>query len=188
LRDYGPSPAVVALTVAALLAAALSIWLAASSEGGSNRRASTDSSVRGSREAGAASRADPYQRVEGPVTTLAPAGDPTGHDVGSSTALCRSGTRVVSGGYQTGAGGGGVFYSGAPANGRVGWAVGAVNDRAQVGTVQAFAYCVSSGQPDTAVNGRRLARQRGDARRATQALVNRYRILRSAQRSAAGGL
>ena len=124
----------------------------------------------------------------GPLKTLAPAGDPAGNDVGSSIALCRSGKLVVSGGYQTVTGGGGVFYDGMLTRGRVGWVVGAVNDLAQAGTVQAFAYCVSSGQAATAINGRRLTRQRAAARRETQALVNRYRVLRASQRSGAGGL
>jgi hypothetical protein len=122
------------------------------------------------------------------VKALAPAGDPSGDDIGSSIALCRSGKLVISGGYQTVTGGGGVFYSGTLTGGRVGWVVGAVNDLAQAGTVQAFAYCVSSGQAATATNRRRLTRQRAAARRETQALVNRYRVLRAAQRSGAGGL
>ena len=52
-----------------------------------------------------------YRRVAGPVTTLAPAGDTSGDDVGSSTALCPYGMRVVSGGYRTLTGGGETFYS-----------------------------------------------------------------------------
>ena len=100
-----------------------------------------------------------YERVEGPVRTLAPAGDPSGDDVGSSSALCPSGMRVVSGGYQTITGGGETFYSDALTSGRVGWAVGAANTLATPGTVQAFAYCVRSGKA-VAGNRRTLARQR----------------------------
>jgi hypothetical protein len=172
----------MALAVAALFAAALSIWLAAGTAGESAQRATTDASVPRDPEKDAQSSPGEYARVEGPVRSLAPLGDPSGNDIGSSTAFCPSHMRVVSGGFETIAGSGGVFYSGALTVGRVGWTVGAVNDLAQSGTVQAFAYCVRTGQPASARGGRRLERQRAAGRREVEALVNRYRLLSAAQR------
>jgi hypothetical protein len=122
-----------------------------------------------------------YKRVEGPARTLAPAGDPAGNDVGSSSALCPAGTRVISGGYETLTGGGETFYNDALTSGRVGWAVGAVNNLTTSGTVQAFAYCVRSGQPVTARNSRRVSRLRAAARREMKDLVTKYRTLRASQ-------
>jgi hypothetical protein len=180
LRDYGPSPVAVALAVAALFAAALSVWLAAGTVGGSDQRAATAASVRGDAGKDAQSYPKEYERVEGPVRSLAPTGDPSGNDIGSSSAFCPSGTRVVSGGFQTMTGSGGVFYSGALTIGRVGWAVGAVNNLARSGTIQAFAYCVSTGRPVSPRGSRRLERQRAAGRREIQALIDRYRVLRAA--------
>jgi hypothetical protein len=89
--------------------------------------------------------------------------------------------RVVSGGYQTMTGGGETFYSDALTRGRVGWAVGAANNLATRGTVQAFAYCVRSGRAVAAGNSPTLATQRAAARREMKGLVNRYRALRASQ-------
>jgi hypothetical protein len=88
--------------------------------------------------------------------------------------------RVISGGYQTVTGGGETFYSDALTTGRAGWAVGAVNNLATSGTVQAFAYCVRSGEA-VPRNRRTLARQRAGVRREMKALGNRYRTLRASQ-------
>src|SRR5215212_5819275 len=120
----------MALTVAALFAAALSIWLAAGRAGESAQRAATDASVRSNPEKEARRSSGKYARVEGPVRSLAPLGDPSGNDIGSSTAFCPSEMRVVSGGFATITGSGGVFYSGALTVGRLGWTVGAVNNLA----------------------------------------------------------
>jgi len=122
-----------------------------------------------------------YRRVAGPVTTLAPAGNPSGDDVGSSTALCPFGMRVVSGGFRTITGGGETFYSDALTDGRVGWTVGAVNDVATSGTVQAFAYCVRSDTAGDPGTRRALAKRRGEARREAQAVIDKYKTLRAAQ-------
>ena len=106
-----------------------------------------------------------YRRVAGPVTALAPAGSPSGDDVGSSTALCPYRMQAVSGGFRTITGGGETFYSDALTKSRVGWTVAAVNDVATSGTVQAFAYCVRSdtpGGPGTRRASRQAAR-RGEA-------------------------
>ena len=176
----GPSAGPVLLTVAALVAASASIVLAAERSGGSDRRVTTGATVRGPAKENPRSDATKYERVEGPVRTLAPAGDPSGDDVGSSSALCPSGMRVVSGGYQTITGGGDTFYSDALTGGRVGWAVGAVNNLATPGTVQAFAYCVRSGKA-VAGNRRTRARERLAIRREMKALADRYRALRDSQ-------
>jgi hypothetical protein len=173
--------------VAALLAAVLSVWLAAGTMGRTDQAATTETSGRTGSTRDAASNPMEYERVEGPVKTLAPAGDPSGKHIGSSSALCPSGKRVISGGYQT-VTGGGVFYSGAMTSGRVGWAVGAVNYLSRLGTVQAFAFCVRSGQAASPGSLRRLAKRRAAARREIEALVARYRVLLSSQRSAAGRL
>jgi hypothetical protein len=173
----GPSAGPVLLAVAALVAALASILLAAGASGGSDKRVTTEAGVRGNAKESAKSE---YERVEGPVRTLAPAGDPSGEDVGSSSALCPSGMRVVSGGYQAITGGGETFYSDALTSGRVGWAVGAVNNLATPGTVQAFAYCARSGK-GAAGSRRTLARQRAAIRREMKTLGERYRTLRAAQ-------
>jgi hypothetical protein len=86
--------------------------------------------------------------------------------------------QAVSGGYRTISGGAETFYSDALTNRRVGWGVGAVNDVATAGTVQAVAYCVRSGHVGT---GRSLARRRAAAKRAAKALIDRYRTVRAAQ-------
>ena len=78
-------------------------------------------------------------------------------------------------------GGGETFYNDALSGGRVGWAVGAVNDVATSGTVQAFAYCVRSDSADPPGTRRALARRRGAARRQTEALIDKYKTLRAAQ-------
>jgi hypothetical protein len=176
----GLSAGPVLLATAALVAGGASIVLAAGESGGSDRRVTTGASVRSPAEKNAGSDAVKYVRVEGPVTTLAPAGDPRGKDVGSSNALCPSGTRVISGGYQTITGGGETFYSDALTSGRAGWAVGAANNLAVAGTVQAFAYCVRSGKP-VAGNRRTLAKRRAAARREMKALGDRYKALRASQ-------
>ena len=119
-------------------------------------------------------------RVEGDVRRLAPAGDAAGNDVATSIALCPAGTRAVSGGYRTITGGGETFYSDALTDGRVGWAVGAVNKLGAPGTVQAVAYCSRSGARGTG-RGPALAKRRATARREADALVDRYRALRAAQ-------
>jgi hypothetical protein len=176
----GPSAGPVLLAVAALVAALASILLAAGAPGGSDKRVTAEAGVRGNAQESAKSDATKYERVEGSVRTLAPAGDPSGDDVGSSSALCPSGMRVVSGGYQAITGGGETFYSDALTSGRVGWAVGAVNNLATPGTVQAFAYCARSGK-GAAGSRRTLARQRAAIRREMKALGERYRTLRAAQ-------
>lgn len=178
----GPSAGPVLLAMTALVVAGASVGLAAGASGGSDKRVTTGASVRIAAEKNARSHTTKYERVEGPVKTLAPAGDPSGGDVGSSSALCPSGMRVVSGGYQTITGGGETFYSDALTSVRVGWAVGAVNNVSTPGTVQAFAYCIRSGQADAARRNRpTLMRQRAAARRQIEALVNRYRALRDSQ-------
>jgi hypothetical protein len=88
--------------------------------------------------------------------------------------------QAVSGGYRTISGGAETFYSDALTNRRVGWGVGAVNDVATAGTVQAFAYCVRS-DGDQAATRPALARRRAAARQAARALVDRYRTVRAAQ-------
>jgi hypothetical protein len=88
--------------------------------------------------------------------------------------------RVISGGYQTLTGGGETFYSDALTGGRAGWAVGAANDLATSGTVQAFAYCVRSGEAVPA-NRRTLAKQREAVRRQMKSLGSKYRALRASQ-------
>jgi len=175
----GLSAVPLLLAVAALVAASASIGLAARESGSSNER-TTSATTRSPAKENAKSDATNYVRVEGLVKTLAPAGDPSGNDVGSSSALCPSGMRVISGGYQTITGGGETFYSDALTTGRAGWAVGAVNNLATSGTVQAFAYCVRSGKA-VPRNRRTLARQRAAVRREMKALGNRYRTLRASQ-------
>jgi hypothetical protein len=176
----GLSAGPVLLAVAALVAGGGSIVLAAGESGGSDRRVTTGASVRSPATKNAGSDAVNYVRAEGPVRTLAPEGDPSGNDIGSSIALCPSGMRVISGGYQTITGGGETFYSDALTSGRAGWAVGAANTLATAGTVQAFAYCVRSGKA-VAGNRRTLARRRAAARREMKALGDRYRALRASQ-------
>jgi hypothetical protein len=182
VQEYGPSPVALVMAVAALFAAALSIGLAAGTLGDPDQRATTHTTLRSSPVRDAGTPARDYATVQGPARTLAPAGDPAGRDIGSSVALCPAGTRVISGGYETMIGGGGVFHSGALH--RIGWAVGAVNKLPQSGAVRALAVCVSSGRS----SGRRLARQRAAARREVQRLVDRYRALRDSRRSGAAGL
>lgn len=181
---HGVSGGPLLLAVAALLAASASIGLAARARGVPDERATTRATahVRSAQDADSNRAATAsYERVAGQAKTLAPAGDPSGEDVGSSSALCPSGTRVVSGGFQTVTGGGETFYSDALTGGRIGWAVGAVNNLSTPGTVQAFAYCIRSGRPRTASASRRLARQRAAARREMKALVEKYRALRASQ-------
>jgi hypothetical protein len=168
------------LAVVALVVASGSIGLHAGASGESSEHTRTSAVPRSTADKPAESRITREARVEGPARRLAPAGDPSGNDVASSIALCPSGTRVVSGGYRTITGGGETFYSDALTNGRVGWAVGAVNKLATAGTVQAFAYCVRSGRA-AAGNRRALARQRAAARRQMSTLVDRYKALRAAQ-------
>ena len=169
------------LAVMALLTASASIGMAVGDSRGSNERATTTGpSVRSFVTKPPERDAPTYVRVQGPMRTLAPAGDPSGNDVGSSSALCPSGARVVSGGYRTVTGGGETFYSDALTGGRAGWAVGAANKLATAGTVQAFAYCVRSGKAAPRNRGT-LARQRAALRRKMKALGNEYRALRSPQ-------
>jgi hypothetical protein len=162
------------LAMAALLAASASFGLIAAQSGRSSHPGSTTAAVRSPVEADAKNDATRYVRVEGPVRTLAPAGDPSGNDVGTSTALCPAGMRAISGGFQTITGGGETFYSDALTSGRVGWAVGAVNKLGTSGTVQAIAYCVPSRR-------RATVRQRAAAKRRGQALGDRYKTLRGSQ-------
>ena len=176
----GPSAGPVLLAVAAVVVAGAGIVVAAGASGRSDEPVAKRTSARGPAKESAKRDATNYERVAGPVRTLAPAGDPSGEDVGSSSALCPSGMRVVSGGYQTITGGGETFYSDALTSGRVGWAVGAVNNLATPGTVQAFAYCVRSGK-DVAGSRRTLARQRAAIRREMKALAKRYRAFRASQ-------
>ena len=177
----GLSAGPLLLAVVALVVASVSFGLHAGASGVTEGRATTSADTRG-RVANPPERPPAqYRRVAGPVTTLAPAGDTSGDDVGSSTALCPYGMRVVSGGYRTLTGGGETFYSNALTGGRVGWAVGAVNDVATSGTVQAFAYCVRSDPADGPGTRRALARRRAAARRETEALIDRYKTLRAAQ-------
>jgi len=175
----GLSAGPLLLAVAALAAASASIGLAAGRPASSDEHIATSAGVRGPAK-DARNDATHYARVAGPVRTLAPAGDPAGNDVGSASASCPAGMRVISGGYQTITGGGETFYSDALTSGRVGWAVGAVNNLATPGTVQAFAYCVRSGK-EAAGNRRTLARQRLAIRREMKALADRYRALRDSQ-------
>ena len=177
--NQGLSAGPLLLAVVALVVAGVSFGLHAGASGVTEGRVTTGADTRGR----VANRAEHgparYRRVVGPVTTLAPAGAPAGDDVGSSTALCPYGMRAVSGGFRTITGGGETFYSDALTDGRVGWTVGAVNDVATSGTVQAFAYCVRS---DTAAGTRRaLARRRAAARRQAEAVIDRYKTLRAAQ-------
>jgi hypothetical protein len=174
----GLSAGPLLLAVAALAAASASIGLAAGRSARSDERVTTSSGARDPATKHARSDATHYARVAGPVRTLAPAGDPSGNDIGSASASCPPGMRVISGGYQM-TGGGEIFYSNAPAGGRVGWAVGAVNNLATTGTVQAFAYCVRSGR--AAGNRRTLTRRRAAARRQMEALIGRYRARRALQ-------
>jgi hypothetical protein len=155
---------------------------------GSEGRVTADTGARGHLQTAPKSFAKEYERVEGPVRVLAPAGDTAGNDIGTSSALCPSGKRVISGGYQTVIGGGEIFYNDALTRGRVGWAVGATNKLARSGMVQAVAYCAGSGQAVAAGNRQTLRRQRAAAIRELQALVNRYKAIRVSQRSAVGGL
>jgi hypothetical protein len=175
----GLSAGPLLVAVVALVAASVSFGLHAGASERSDQRVSTSTGVQGS----AARRADrpvsDYKRVEGPVRKLAAAGDVSGNDVGTSSALCPAGMRAVSGGFRTITGGGETFYSDALTGGRVGWTVGAVNNVPTSGTVQAFAYCVRSA--DAPDGGRALKRQRAAARREVRALVNRYKALRAAQ-------
>ena len=99
----GPSAGPVLLAAAALVAAGASHRAGGGSvrEIGSSPSLSERQRSRSCQAESAQSDATNYERVEGPVRTLAPAGDPSGDDVGSSSALCPSGMRVVSGGYQT---------------------------------------------------------------------------------------
>jgi hypothetical protein len=174
--------------LAALLAAGLSIGLALGTGKRSEDRVAANSGVRSHPETAANSFAKEYKRVEGPVRTLAPAGDPAGNDIGTSSALCPSGKRVISGGYQTITGGGEIFYNDALTRGHVGWAVGATNKLARSGMVQAVAYCAGSVHAVAAGNRQTLRRQRAAAIRELQALVSRYKAIRVSQRSAVGGL
>jgi len=165
----GISAGPLLLAVAALATATASIGLAA---GRSNSDVETGHRTVPPTETSAV--AVQYRRVAGQLRTLAPAGDPSGRDVGSSSALCPRGTVAASGGYETLTGGGETFYSEALTK-RVGWGVGAVNNLATPGTVQAFAYCVRSGKRA------RASAQRAAARRKMNALVDRYRSLRASQ-------
>jgi hypothetical protein len=175
----GLSAGPLLLAVVALVAATASIGLAARKSGGPSEP--VPASHAAPRKAEARAGVPAYRRVEGPKRTLAPAGDPTGRDIGSSSALCPSGMRAVSGGFQTITGGGETFYSDALTDGRVGWGVGAVNNLAVQGTVQAFAYCMRSGEAVDVGDRRTLARRRSAARREMQVLVGRYRSTRSSQ-------
>ena len=170
------------LAVAAVLAASASFRLAAEKSASQDPQepAPAVANLRAPAEENAGSGAPSYVRVEGPVATLAPAGDPAGEDIGSSGALCPSGTRVISGGFQTITGGGETFYSDALTSGRSGWAVGAANKLATSGSVQAIAYCVRSGRARDA-NRRTLEKRRAAARREMKVLVTRYRSLRGSQ-------
>src|SRR5687768_12419251 len=108
----GLSAGPLLLAVAALVAASANIGLVLAGEpGSSDERITTTASATRPAKENAKSDAPKFLRVEGPVRTLAPAGDPSGNDVGSSRALCPSGMRVISGGYQTITGGGETFYS-----------------------------------------------------------------------------
>jgi hypothetical protein len=177
--NQGLSAGPLLLAVVALVVAGVSFGLHAGASGVTEGRATAGADTRERVASRKEHRPARYRRIAGPVTALAPAGDPSGDDVGSSTALCPYGMRVVSGGYRTITGGGETFYSDALTDGRVGWTVGAVNDVATAGTVQAFAYCVRS---DKAAGTRRaLARRRAAARRQAEAVIDRYKTLRAAQ-------
>ena len=170
------------LAVVALVVASVSFGLRTGASEVTEGRAATGADTRERIADHPARDAAQYRRVAGPVTTLAPAGNPSGDDIGSSTALCPYGMRVVSGGYRTITGGGETFYSDALTDGRVGWTVGAVNDVATSGTVQAFAYCVRSDTPGGRPGTRRtLAKRRAAARREAEAVIDKYRTLRAAQ-------
>ena len=164
--------------VAALVAASASIGLAVGESGAPSERVTKNAAARADASENAPTEAPTYVRIAGSVRTLAPAGDPSGRDVGSSRAMCPAGMRVVSGGYETVTGGGETFFSDALTSGRAGWGVGAANKLATSGTVQAFAYCVRTGRH---VNPRTLARQRAAGRRQMEALGDRYRTLRASQ-------
>ena len=177
----GLSAGPLLLAVVALVVAGVSFGLHAGASGVPEGRATTSADARRRVADPQERRPARYRRVAGPVTTLAPAGNPSGDDVGSSTALCPYGMRVVSGGFRTLTGGGETFYSDALTDGLVGWTVGAVNDVGTSGTVQAFAYCVrtdAAGGPGTR---RALARRRAAARRQAEAVIDRYKTLRAAQ-------
>ena len=174
----GLSAGPLLLAVIALVVAGVSFVLHAGASEVTEGRATKSAGPRERVTSRAEHRPARYRRVAGPVTALAPAGDAAGYDVGSSTALCPYGMRVVSGGYRTITGGGETFYSDALTKGGAGWAVGAVNNLATSGTVQAFAYCVRSGK---AAPRRALARQRAAIRRQMKALGDRYRALRASQ-------
>jgi hypothetical protein len=169
------------LAVVALVVAVVSFALHAGASEVTQGRATADADGRERVADLPKARAPEYRRVAGPVTTLAPAGSQSGEDVGSSTALCPYGTRVVSGGFRTITGGGETFYSDALTDGRVGWTVGAVNGVATTGTVQAFAYCVRSPGARGTGTRRALARRRAAAKRQAQAVINTYKALRAAQ-------
>jgi hypothetical protein len=176
----GFSPVPLFLAVMALVAASASIGLAAGGFGSSNGPAEPKATVtKPAKEQGQPS-SPTYVRVKGTITTLAPAGDVSGEDVGSSTALCPLGMHVVSGGYKTLTGGGETFYSDALTGGRAGWAVGAANNLATSGTVQAFAYCFGSRRPRSQ-NHAALAREREGVRREMRRLSKRYRAIRDSQ-------
>ena len=177
----GLSAGPLLLAVVALVVAGVSFGLHAGASGVTEGRATAGADTRERVASRAEHRPARYRRIAGPVTALAPAGDPSGDDVGSSTALCPYGMRVVSGGYRTITGGGETFYSDALSGSRVGWAVGAVNDVATSGTVQAFAYCVRSDTAGGPGTRRALARRRAAARRQAEAVIDRYKTLRAAQ-------
>jgi hypothetical protein len=168
------------LAVMALVAASASIGLAAGGFGSSDGPAEPKAAVTKPAKEQGGPGSPRYVRVKGTITTLAPAGDASGQDIGSSTALCPLGMRVVSGGYKTLTGGGETFYSDALTGGRAGWAVGAANNLATSGTVQAFAYCFGSRRPRSQ-NRATLARQREAVRREMRRLGDRYRAIRDSQ-------
>jgi hypothetical protein len=181
IKPQGSSAGPLLLAVVALVVASVSFGLHTGASEISEGRATTGADTRDRIANPPARRAAQYRRVAGPVTTLAPAGNPSGEDIGSSTALCPYGMRVVSGGYRTITGGGETFYSDALTDGRVGWTAGAVNDVATSGTVQAFAYCVRSDTPGGPGTRRGLAKRRAAARREAEAVIDKYRTLRAAQ-------
>ena len=164
----------------ALVVASANIGLEAGRSREPDRAPPARAAAKSAPAAPATSRPAREVRVEGEARRLAPAGDAAGNDVATSIALCPAGTRAVSGGYRTITGGGETFYSDALTDRRVGWAVGAVNKLGAPGTVQAYAYCVGSGDR-RAARGRALAKQRATARREANALVDRYKALRAAQ-------
>ena len=168
------------LAVVALVVASANIGLEAGRTRESSGSPPEQAAANSTPAAPAATRSMRQVRVDGPVRRLAPAGDASGNDVAASVALCPAGMRAVSGGYRTITGGGETFYSDALTDGRVGWAAGAVNKLGVPGTVQAFAYCMRSGDRGSP-RGRGLAKRRARARREAGALVDRYRDLRAAQ-------